>query len=104
MHRLRLGRGRRTSSAYRPYRLVGNHNAAEVGAKPGQAVLDLRPNHRLHPAGVPHGPHPGAYEGSIGTRSTDEIAVMMDTFAPLRLTQQALALESAGYHDSWIPG
>jgi homogentisate 1,2-dioxygenase len=58
----------------------------------------------LHPAGVPHGPHPGAYEGSIGTRSTDELAVMMDTFAPLRLTQQALALESAGYHDSWIPG
>ncbi len=58
----------------------------------------------LHPAGVPHGPHPGAYEGSIGTRSTDELAVMMDTFAPLRLTAQALALESPGYHDSWIPG
>ncbi len=58
----------------------------------------------LHPAGVPHGPHPGAYEGSIGTRSTDELAVMMDTFAPLRLTEQALALESSGYHDSWIPG
>jgi homogentisate 1,2-dioxygenase len=58
----------------------------------------------LHPAGVPHGPHPGAYEGSIGTRSTDEVAVMMDTFAPLRLTQQALALESPGYHDSWISG
>jgi homogentisate 1,2-dioxygenase len=57
----------------------------------------------LHPAGVPHGPHPGAYEGSIGTRSTDELAVMMDTFAPLRLTAQALSLESAGYHDSWIP-
>jgi homogentisate 1,2-dioxygenase len=58
----------------------------------------------LHPAGVPHGPHPGAYEGSIGTLSTDELAVMMDTFAPLRLTQQALALESVGYHDSWMPG
>ncbi|MDL2716721.1 MAG: homogentisate 1,2-dioxygenase [Acidobacteriota bacterium] len=58
----------------------------------------------LHPAGVPHGPHPGAYEGSIGTRSTDELAVMVDTFAPLRLTEQALALESPGYHDSWIPG
>jgi homogentisate 1,2-dioxygenase len=56
----------------------------------------------LHPAGVPHGPHPGAYEGSIGTRSTDELAVMMDTFAPLRLTEQALALEFPGYHDSWM--
>ena len=41
---------------------------------------------------------------SIGTRSTDELAVMMDTFAPLRLTRQALALESPGYHDSWMPG
>ena len=55
----------------------------------------------LHPAGVPHGPHPGTYEGSIGSRSTDELAVMMDTFAPLRLTEQALALELPGYHDSW---
>jgi homogentisate 1,2-dioxygenase len=56
----------------------------------------------LHPAGVPHGPHPGSYEGSIGSRSTDELAVMMDTFAPLRLTAQALGLEHPGYHDSWI--
>ena len=55
----------------------------------------------LHPAGVPHGPHPGAYEGSIGTRSTDELAVMMDTFLPLRLTPEALALEDPAYHDSW---
>ena len=58
----------------------------------------------LHPAGVPHGPHPGAYEGSIGSRSTEELAVMMDTFVPLHLTEQALALESPGYHESWIPG
>ena len=55
----------------------------------------------LHPAGVPHGPHPGAYEKSIGTRSTDELAVMMDTFLPLRLTPEALALEDPAYHDSW---
>jgi len=55
----------------------------------------------LHPAGVPHGPHPGAYEGSIGTRSTDELAVMMDTFLPLKLTPEALALEDPAYHDSW---
>lgn len=57
----------------------------------------------LHPAGVPHGPHPGAYEASIGTRSTDELAVMVDTFAPLRLTKQALAIESPDYHESWLP-
>ena len=55
----------------------------------------------LHPAGIPHGPHPGAYEASIGTRATDELAVMVDTFLPFRLTEQALALELPGYHDSW---
>lgn len=58
----------------------------------------------LHPAGIPHGPHPGAYEASIGTRSTDELAVMVDTFLPLRVTDQALALEVTGYHDSWTGG
>lgn len=57
----------------------------------------------LHPAGIPHGPHPGAYEGSIGTRSTDELAVMVDTFLPLVPTRQALALELPDYHESWIP-
>jgi homogentisate 1,2-dioxygenase len=55
----------------------------------------------LHPAGVPHGPHPGSYEGSIGSRSTDELAVMMDTFLPLHLTKEALDLEHPGYHESW---
>lgn len=57
----------------------------------------------LHPAGVVHGPHPGAYEASIGTsaRTTDELAVMVDTTAPLVPTSQAANLEDAGYHDSW---
>lgn len=57
----------------------------------------------LHPAGIPHGPHPGAYEGSIGTRSTDELAVMLDTFLPLEVARQALQLEHPSYHDSWVP-
>lgn len=57
----------------------------------------------LHPAGIPHGPHPGAYEASIGTRATDELAVMIDTFLPLAPTRQARALELPGYHDSWTP-
>lgn len=57
----------------------------------------------LHPAGIPHGPHPGAYEGSIGTTATDELAVMLDTFLPLEVAQQALELEHLPYHDSWIP-
>ena len=55
----------------------------------------------LHPAGVAHGPHPGAYEASIGSKRTDELAVMMDTFKPLQPTAQASALEDLAYHDSW---
>ena len=56
----------------------------------------------LHPAGIPHGPHPGAYERSIGEKETLELAVMVDTFKPLKLTKQALDLELEDYHKSWI--
>ena len=56
----------------------------------------------LHPAGIPHGPHPGAYERSIGEKETLELAVMVDTFKPLKLTKQALDLEQEDYHKSWI--
>ncbi len=56
----------------------------------------------LHPAGIPHGPHPGTYEGSIGKKSTEELAVMVDTFKPLKLTRQALSIEDPGYHKSWL--
>jgi homogentisate 1,2-dioxygenase len=55
----------------------------------------------LHPAGVAHGPHPGAYEASIGSKRTDELAVMIDTYAPLLPTAQAASLEDPAYHDSW---
>jgi homogentisate 1,2-dioxygenase len=55
----------------------------------------------LHPAGLVHGPHPGAYEASIGGKRTDELAVMVDTYAPLLPTAQAANLEDAGYQDSW---
>ena len=47
----------------------------------------------VHPNGIPHGPHPGTYEGSIGKTRTDELAVMVDTFRPLQLTTQALDME-----------
>jgi homogentisate 1,2-dioxygenase len=56
----------------------------------------------LHPAGIPHGPHPGAYERSIGKTETHELAVMIDTFKPLKLTKQALDIELSDYHKSWI--
>ena len=55
----------------------------------------------LHPAGIPHGPHPGAYEASIGGKWTDESAVMVDTFKPLWPTEQALTIERADYQESW---
>jgi homogentisate 1,2-dioxygenase len=56
----------------------------------------------LHPSGIPHGPHPGAYERSIGKKSTEELAVMVDTFKPLKLTEQALKIEIKEYYKSWI--
>ena len=55
----------------------------------------------LHPAGIPHGPHPGTVEKSIGARETHELAVMVDTFHPLKLTRQALEIENEGYVTSW---
>lgn len=56
----------------------------------------------LHPSGLPHGPQPGATEASIGKAATEELAVMVDTFRPLKVTQQALENEVAEYAYSWI--
>ena len=55
----------------------------------------------LHPAGIPHGPHPGAVKKSIGAKATNELAVMVDTFHPLQLTKAALDIENEGYVMSW---
>jgi len=55
----------------------------------------------LHPAGIPHGPHPGSVEKSIGAKETKELAVMVDTFHPLMLTKQALEIENDNYVMSW---
>ena len=56
----------------------------------------------LHPAGIPHGPHPGAMERSIGEKVTEELAVMVDTFKPLKVTKEGLAIDAGGYHTSWV--
>lgn len=56
----------------------------------------------IHPCGLPHGPHPGMYEGSIGKERTDELAVMIDTFRPLWLSRYAVELEDKDYVYSWI--
>ncbi len=55
----------------------------------------------LHPAGIPHGPHPGAVAKSIGAKETKELAVMVDTFHPLQLTVDAIAIENKNYVMSW---
>jgi homogentisate 1,2-dioxygenase len=57
----------------------------------------------LHPSGLPHGPQPGAVEASLGQTRTEELAVMLDTFRPLRLTRAAAALEDTQYPFSWKP-
>jgi homogentisate 1,2-dioxygenase len=56
----------------------------------------------LHPIGITHGPHPGAVEKSIGKKETGELAVMIDTFKPLMITEEALGIEDKGYYLSWI--
>ena len=56
----------------------------------------------LHPAGITHGPHPGKYEGSIGKKETEELAVMIDTFKPLKIADGLDEAEDKGYYLSWI--
>ena len=56
----------------------------------------------LHPGGIPHGPHPGAIERSVGKKETGELAVMIDPFNPIMITEEALKLEVDDYYKSWI--
>ncbi len=64
---------------------------------------DIGPGYMtLHPGGIPHGPHPGTYEGSIGKKGTEEYAVMIDTFKPLKLTEEAMKIDDGKYYKSWL--
>jgi homogentisate 1,2-dioxygenase len=64
---------------------------------------DVAPGHlTLHPGGIPHGPHPGAMERSIGKTKTDELAVMVDTFQPLMVTEAAVKIDDGKYFKSWL--
>ncbi len=64
---------------------------------------DVKPgNISLHPAGIPHGPHPGAVERSIGKKETLELAVMIDTFKPLMVTEAAMKISDNTYYLSWL--
>jgi homogentisate 1,2-dioxygenase len=55
-----------------------------------------------HPRGIAHGPHPGAYEASIGAKQTDEVAVMLDCARPLTRSALAESLDDPGYHGSFV--
>ena len=56
----------------------------------------------LHPKGIPHGPAPGAMERSIGQKETKELAVMVDTFRPLMVTEDAMSIDDGQYYKSWV--
>lgn len=56
----------------------------------------------LHPKGIPHGPAPGAMERSIGQTITQELAVMVDTFRPLKVTEDAMKIDDGKYYKSWV--
>jgi homogentisate 1,2-dioxygenase len=56
----------------------------------------------LHPKGIPHGPAPGAMERSIGQTVTQELAVMVDTFRPLKVTEDAMGIDDGKYYKSWV--
>lgn len=64
---------------------------------------DIKPGQfTLHPGGIPHGPHPGAIERSIGKKETKEVAVMIDPFNPVKITKEALQYEVKEYYKSWL--
>ena len=69
----------------------------QFGSRAGVAAGALT----LHPSGLPHGPQPGRLEASLGATWTDELAVMCDTFRPLRLTTLARDLDDPAYALSW---
>jgi homogentisate 1,2-dioxygenase len=64
---------------------------------------DIKPGYMtLHPGGIPHGPQPGAMERSLGKKETHELAVMVDTFRPLMITEEAMSVDDGDYYKSWL--
>ncbi|MCF8309437.1 MAG: homogentisate 1,2-dioxygenase [Bacteroidales bacterium] len=95
---------------YHPYSIPAPYNHSNVDSDEVLYYVDgdfmSRKNvekgmFTLHPIGIPHGPHPGAVEKSIGKEGTEELAVMIDTFNPLKLTKDAMQIEDPDYYKSW---
>jgi homogentisate 1,2-dioxygenase len=72
--------------------------SGNFGSRKGIEVSSIT----LHPRGIPHGPHPGTVEKSLGAERTEELAVMVDTFRPLKFTREAQPLDQADYPFSWL--
>jgi homogentisate 1,2-dioxygenase len=72
--------------------------SGNFGSRKGIEVSSIT----LHPRGIPHGPHPGTVEKSLGAERTEELAVMVDTFRPLKLAEDAQALDDPQYPFSWL--
>jgi homogentisate 1,2-dioxygenase len=72
--------------------------SGNFGSRKGIEVSSIT----LHPRGIPHGPHPGTVEKSLGQERTEELAVMVDTFRPLKFTREAQAMDDAQYPFSWL--
>jgi homogentisate 1,2-dioxygenase len=72
--------------------------SGNFGSRKGIEVSSIT----LHPRGIPHGPHPGTVETSLGAERTEELAVMVDTFRPLMLAEAARELDDPQYPFSWL--
>ncbi len=72
--------------------------AGQFGSRRGVEEASIT----LHPSGIPHGPHPGTIMASREVTRTNELAVMVDTFAPLNVAKKALELEDRNYPYSWL--
>ena len=86
------------------FQRAGRRGALYVPADSAAGAASRGTSSTLPPARYPHGPHPGTIMASKDVKSTDELAVMLDTFKPLLLTKQALELDDAGYPFSWVDG
>ena len=98
----RLPPARRSPAPTRTRPSTATRSSSTCAATSPRARASAPAASRTTPPASPHGPHPGAYEASIGARATDELAVMLDTFAPLAATEAAVAVEDPDYHASFI--
>ncbi|MBI2258674.1 MAG: homogentisate 1,2-dioxygenase [Flavobacteriia bacterium] len=96
---------------YHPQAIPAPYNHSNVDSEEVLYYVDgdfmsrnnIKPGHiTLHPKGIPHGPAPGAYERSIGEKETLELAVMIDTFKALLVTEDAMRIDDGEYYKSWV--